>query len=69
MVRVGFVIVIVIAIVTRDVVLIDRDAAVGGLAADSCTHGRRIAANTNHRDRGHLWDEDTIELGIRRHRM
>ena len=68
MAGVGFMIVIVIAIVTRNVVLIDRDASVIG-AADSCTHGRRIAANTNHRDRGHLGDEDTIELGIRRHRM
>jgi hypothetical protein len=32
MARVGFMIVIVIAIVTRDVVLIDRDAAVGLLS-------------------------------------
>ena len=41
---VGFMIVIVIVIVTRDVVLIDRDAAVIG-AANSRTHGRRIAAS------------------------
>ena len=58
MARVGFmiVIVIVIAIVTRDVVLIDRDASVIG-AAGPCTHGRRIAATTNDRHRGHLGDE------------
>ena len=68
MARVGFMIVIVIAIVTRDVVLIDRDASVIG-AANSRAHGRRIAASTNDRNRRHLGDEDTIELGIRRHRM
>ena len=61
-------IMIVIADRTRDVVLIDRDASIVG-AADSRTHGRRIAASTNDRNRGHLGDEDTIELGIRRHRM
>ena len=59
MARVGLMIVIVIAIVTRDVVLIDRDTSVIG-AADSCTHGRRIAASTNDRNRSHLGDEDTI---------
>jgi hypothetical protein len=48
MARVGIMIVIVIAIVTRDVVLIDRDASVIG-AADSCTHGRRIAARIHDR--------------------
>ena len=58
MVRVGFMIVIIV-IVTRDVVLIDRDASVIG-AANSRAHGRRIAASAYDRNRGHLGDEDTI---------
>ena len=55
-------------IVIAIAVLIDRDASIVG-AADSRAHGRRIAASPNDRNRGHLGNEDTIELGIRRHRM
>src|ERR1700738_4432968 len=67
-----FVVVVVLSFVVvvsvTDLVLIDSNASVAG-AADTGTHGRRVAAGADHRDGRHLADEDSIALGVGRHRM
>ena len=45
---------------------IDGDAAVG-CAADARACVRRVATATNDRNRGHLRNEDTVELRVGRH--
>jgi hypothetical protein len=55
-------------VVVSVLVLIDSNASVAG-AADTGTHGRRVAAGADHRDGCHLADEDSIEPGVGRHRM
>jgi hypothetical protein len=49
-------------------VLEDTNAAVVA-SADTGTYVRRIAAGADHRDGCHLGNEDSIVLGVRRHRM
>ena len=51
----GFVVVIPVTVL----VSIDSNASVAG-AADTGTHGRRVAAGADHRDGRHLADEDSI---------
>src|SRR6202021_854061 len=60
----GFVVVIPVTVL----VSIDSNASVAG-AADTGTHGRRVAADADHRDGRHLADEDSIAPGVGRHRM
>jgi hypothetical protein len=62
----GFV--VVVAVVVSILVLIDSNASAAG-AADTGTYGRRIAADADHRSGRYLADEDSIALGVGRHRM
>src|ERR1700676_3099362 len=58
----------VVVVSVTDLMLIDSNASVAG-AAYTGTHGRRVAAGADHRDGRHLADEDSIALGVGRHRM
>src|ERR1700738_4311921 len=58
----------VVVVSVTELVLIDSNASVAG-AADTGTHGRRVAAGADHLDGRHLADEDSIALGVGRHRM
>src|SRR6202163_2428537 len=62
------VVIVVLSFVVVVSVLIDSNASVAG-AADTGTHVRRVAARADHRDGRHLGDEDSIALGVGRHRM
>jgi hypothetical protein len=66
----GFVVVVVAVVVVSvmDIVLKDSNASAVA-AADTGTYGRRIAASADHRNGRYLADEDSIALGVGRHRM
>jgi uncharacterized membrane protein len=60
----GFVVMVVVVVL----VLIDSNASAAA-AADTGTYGCRIAAYADHRNGRYLADEDSIALGVGRHRM
>ena len=64
----GFVVVVVAVVSVMDIVLKDSNASAVA-AADTGTYGRRIAAGADHRNGRYLADEDSIALGVGRHRM